>query len=61
MDVVDVAGRRVARLAADLLPGRYEVTWDGRDDSGRAASSGIYFVRLAAADGTRVRKLALVR
>ena len=43
-------------------PGRGEVTWNGRDEAGRALPSGIYFARLLL-DGKTVdsRRLALVK
>lgn len=60
--VVDVHGRRVADLIrGELGPGMHVVRWNGRDDSGRLASGGPYWVILEA-DGSRaVRKLILVR
>ena len=47
--VYDVTGRLVRTLAdGEKKPGLYKVNWDGRDDSGRAVSAGLYFYRLAA-------------
>ena len=44
--VFDPAGRIVRTLASGELPaGEHSVHWDGRDDSGRALASGVYFVR----------------
>ena len=42
-------------------PGRYRVTWDGKDDSGRRLTSGIYFFRMEAETFSRVRKMTLIR
>jgi endonuclease/exonuclease/phosphatase family metal-dependent hydrolase len=51
LDVFDVAGRRVARLAAAAFGrGTHAVRWDGRGDGGRPLGSGVYFVRLSAPD-----------
>ncbi|HPF36164.1 MAG TPA: FlgD immunoglobulin-like domain containing protein [Candidatus Krumholzibacteria bacterium] len=63
LDVFDVSGRRVRRLWEGTAPaGRSEVTWDGRDDGGRALPSGTYLARLSTAAGeTPVRRLTLVR
>ncbi len=61
LDVLDVAGRRVARIASGLPPGRHALRWDGTDDAGRPVASGIYFARLSGPQDTRVRKLVLVR
>ncbi len=48
VDVMDVSGRRVRQLAQAALPaGHHALTWDGRDDAGVRAGSGIYFVRVA--------------
>jgi hypothetical protein len=56
--VYDLAGRLVARLVDGVLPpGRHQVTWTGRDASGRPVASGIYFVRMQAGDFGAVRKL----
>lgn len=56
--VHDVTGRRVRELLRGELPaGAHSVIWDGRDDDGRFAAAGIYFVRLSATDLTEVRKV----
>ena len=61
--VYDVRGRRVRTLLdrpVAAAPGRVE--WDGRDDAGRQAPSGAYFVLAAAADGqTTVVKVVLTK
>ncbi len=60
--VYDVAGRLVRTLAAGVAePGRHAVTWDGRDEKGERVASGIYFVRLAAGDRARERKIVLLK
>jgi hypothetical protein len=42
-------------------PGTYSLVWDGRDKSGRAASSGTYIVRLETESVVETRKVALIR
>ncbi|MFO7676061.1 MAG: S8 family serine peptidase [bacterium] len=42
-------------------PGRYGVTWDGRDAGGRQTSRGIYYVRMTAPGFTGVQKLVRVQ
>ena len=60
--VYDVQGRRVRRLVAGrLAAGRHAVSWDGRDDAGRAVPSGIYLARLRAGNARRSAKLLLAR
>ena len=48
LEVFDLSGRRVAPLAdREFAPGRHDLLWDGRGDSGGALDSGVYFfVRL---------------
>jgi hypothetical protein len=54
--VYDVCGRRIRGLYAGRSdPGTTSIHWNGRDDHGRALSSGIYFVQ-AVADGKRFHK-----
>ena len=48
LDVFDVNGRRVRSFGSRALPaGMHAFTWDGRQDDGGSATSGIYFVRVA--------------
>jgi hypothetical protein len=45
--VYDVNGRRVRTLVdGPMVPGSFEVVWDGRSDGGAATAAGVYFVRL---------------
>lgn len=58
LEIVDLAGRRVAVLADRVLAaGTHPVRWDLRDDAGRRVAPGLYFARLvtvAGAAATRV-------
>ena len=48
--IYDVGGRLVRRLQRGILPaGEQRVSWDGREDDGRTASAGVYFVRVQTA------------
>jgi hypothetical protein len=54
--IFDVAGRRVRTLVdRELGPGRHRPEWDGRDDLGRRAARGVYFVRLETGSFAAVR------
>jgi hypothetical protein len=56
----DAGGRRVRELAAGTLEaGEHAITWDGRDEAGRAAAPGLYFARFEAAGFTATRKLVV--
>lgn len=60
--IYDAAGRLVATLLDGTRPaGRYAIEWDGRDDAGRQAASGVYFYRLDAGEFSATRKMILLR
>jgi hypothetical protein len=60
--VLDVSGRAVRTLKSEMNEaGSYEAGWDGRDDNGRAAASGIYFFKIETGKFTAVRKGILMR
>ncbi len=62
LTVHDVAGRRVSVLTQERrTAGTYRAAWDGRSDSGRAVSPGVYFVRLETSTGTDVQSVTRVR
>src|SRR5262249_10115135 len=47
LTISDVHGRRVRRIVSEALPAGYHmVGWDGIDDRGRRAATGIYLVTL---------------
>lgn len=49
--VFDVQGRRVSTLLEGRIePGNYTQSWNGRGDSGRELSPGVYFLRLTVGD-----------
>lgn len=46
-EVYDVAGRKLRTIGSGRFPaGAHSMQWDGRDDTGKTVSSGVYFVRL---------------
>jgi flagellar hook assembly protein FlgD len=63
LDVLDVRGRLVRRLAGGPLPGgEHGLDWDGLAASGVPAPPGVYFIRLASPDlGIATAKLVLLR
>jgi hypothetical protein len=62
LEVYSIEGRLVRRLDDRFAPpGRYETRWDGRDDGGRTAASGIYFLRYVAGPAAFTRKMTLLR
>lgn len=62
LEVLDLAGRRVATVLDETRPGgRQTAVWDGRDDRGRAAASGAYLYRLTAGDFRQTRSMLLLK
>ncbi|RPJ47880.1 MAG: T9SS C-terminal target domain-containing protein [Candidatus Latescibacterota bacterium] len=60
--VYDIAGREVRTLVDGMMDGgQHSATWDGKDNAGRDAASGVYFYRLDAAKETATRKMVLLR
>jgi fibronectin type 3 domain-containing protein len=58
----DIRGRLVRTLADGRRSGgTYDAVWDGRDNAGRAVSSGIYFARVSIGEWGETRKIAYVR
>ena len=61
LQIYDVAGRRVRKLAGGMLQaGPHDLVWDGRTDGGWPASPGVYFVRLETEDLKQSRKFLII-
>jgi hypothetical protein len=62
LSVYDVAGGLVRRVVSAPQPaGIHRVSWDGCDQAGRKASSGIYFVRFTSQAKVKTARLVVVR
>lgn len=62
VNVYDLRGRRVRTLHRGMAVGEQTtVVWDGADDGGQAAASGVYFVEARMGEERRTRKVAFVR
>ncbi|HTY07854.1 MAG TPA: M1 family aminopeptidase [Candidatus Edwardsbacteria bacterium] len=62
LQVFNVLGQLVKTLdEGNKKPGRYQVAWDGRDQHGRAVSSGIYLYCLRTGGSELVRRMQVVR
>jgi hypothetical protein len=60
--ILDATGRIVRRLRlGTAAPGRHELVWDGRDDSGREVPSGTYFCRASWGEAVLSRRIQLIR
>jgi len=62
IELFNAAGKRVAAFEKDLqTPGEHYFRWDGRDERGTPAASGVYLCRLRAKDDERAIKVVLTR
>ncbi len=62
VEAFDLGGRRVRAIAArDFAAGHALLTWDLRDDAGRAAPAGVYLVRARVGDAAFVRRVVVMR
>lgn len=60
--VVNLLGQHVATLVSEERePGEYEVQWNGMQESGIPAGSGLYFIEMTTASHRDQRKVVLVR
>jgi flagellar hook assembly protein FlgD len=62
MDVYNIRGHKVRSLVArEFSFGEHSVVWDGRDDTGKAVGSGVYFYRMTSGEYSSVRKMILIK
>jgi hypothetical protein len=62
LDVFNVIGQKVVTLVeAFQKAGRYQSVFDGKDQTGRALPSGVYFYRLEAGSFVRVNKMVYAK
>lgn len=62
LDIYDVSGRLVARVAEGRWEkGHHEVAWDGRNAAGAPCATGIYFSALRAGSRCLTRKMVLLK
>jgi hypothetical protein len=60
--IYDVRGSLVRTLVNETMPtGQHQARWNGVDEGGRPAASGIYFVRMIAGSYTDVRKIVMLK
>ena len=62
LKIYDLLGEEVKTLADGFqTSGHKEITWEGRDNSGRTVSSGIYISRLVAGNMTESQRLMFLK
>jgi len=62
LSVYDAAGRLVKNLVNEKQSvGQHRVTWEGRDERGVEASTGVYFVRMEAGGKVQSKKMVFMK
>ncbi|MGE3800941.1 MAG: FlgD immunoglobulin-like domain containing protein [Candidatus Kapaibacterium sp.] len=60
--VFDILGKEIATIAdGEAVAGTYAAQWNGRDESGRQVSPGMYMIRVEAAGRSGVARVQVVR
>ncbi len=60
--IYNILGDEVRVLVNSVQkPGRYQVSWDGNNNSGKEVASGVYFCKLRVSEGEEVRKMLLIK
>jgi len=62
LKIFDVAGREVKTLIdGTQFPGEKSIVWNGRDERGNPAASGVYFYRLQSGSSIQTQQMLLLR
>jgi hypothetical protein len=62
LEIYNLAGQRVRRLASEPLPaGEHSRIWNGMDDAGQPIGAGLYFIRLRTHETMLTRKVFVAR
>jgi len=60
MDIFNARGQKVRGFSAvHSQPGFYSIAWDGKDEQGRTAASGVYLYRMSIGDYHAVKRMVL--
>lgn len=62
LKIYNIKGQVVRMLVdEEKPPGEYQVTWDGKNETGKEVASGVYFCRLKVGDLAQSKKLVLIK
>ncbi|MCZ6818680.1 MAG: T9SS type A sorting domain-containing protein [Calditrichaeota bacterium] len=62
LTIYNLRGETIRRLISGVqTTGKHQLAWDGRDDSGRVVSSGVYFYSLKVGESVRTRRMVLLK
>jgi hypothetical protein len=62
LKIYNILGQSVRTLVDQPQSGgKHEILWDGKDESGKNAASGVYFYRLQAGESVETKRMVLIR
>ena len=62
VDIFNIKGQKVKSLVSEHYPaGNHSVIWNGTDDMGKDAGSGVYFYRVKAGEFNETKKMLLIK
>ena len=62
ISIYNMLGQKIQDLVNQkVIAGTHEVAWNGKDQSGKAASSGIYFYRMETDSHIAMKKMTLIK
>jgi len=62
VEIFNIKGQKVKQLVNEILPaGRHIAVWNGKDDNGKQAASGIYFYQMKSGDYQKSSKMLLLK
>jgi hypothetical protein len=62
LEIYNILGQKIKTLMnGEVLPGSYNMEWDGTDEGGFYTPSGIYFIRMSSGTFTDVQKILLMK
>ncbi|MDD2229209.1 MAG: C25 family cysteine peptidase [Candidatus Cloacimonetes bacterium] len=62
MEIYNISGQKVRSLVKGIMPsGTHNIHWNGQDNSGKAVSSGVYFIKMDSAKYTSTKKMILMK
>jgi hypothetical protein len=62
LEILNILGQKVKTLVDEQMEaGSHSVEWNGTDNTGSAAASGVYFYRIQAGDNYAVKKMMMLK
>ncbi len=62
VEIFNIRGQKVKTLlSGTMLSGKHTLVWNGKDDSSREVSSGVYFSRLITPQSTKLGKMLMLK